>query len=270
MLSKPNNSNSANKYVTETQWTLESPQDVENFLSNTKLYPPQPSCKLSFHYKPSDEQWDKILEKVFRYLSNDGTLQLELCQGVDNAVLLKTELKLCGFKDIVVEDSSVEKKTVWTARKPNCDFGVSMDIGNSTTASTHSGGNTRTNNETVQLWTQLSQMEQDDLVDESTLVEWNDAKENGVEKSASACGAEGKGRKPCANCTCGKAEKQSTVKFSKTAMSLTESVAPSSSACGNCYRGDAFRCAGCPYLGLPPFKPGEKVDFSAQLQQADI
>jgi hypothetical protein len=99
-------------------------------------------------------------------------------------------------------------------------------------------------------------------------VEWNDAKENGVEKSASACGAEGKGRKPCANCTCGKAEKQSTVKFSKTAMSLTESVAPSSSACGNCYRGDAFRCAGCPYLGLPPFKPGEKVDFSAQLQQA--
>ncbi|KAK8850602.1 Fe-S cluster assembly protein DRE2 [Kwoniella newhampshirensis] len=103
-----------------------------------------------------------------------------------------------------------------------------------------------------------------------------------------------KRRRACKDCTCGlkeledeeQAQSAAAVKEAqkafflegdddipetlKTATEGMEGVWPTekraeakkTSSCGSCYLGDAFRCSSCPYLGLPPFKPGEQVQLS--------
>ena len=63
--------------------------------------------------------------------------------------------------------------------------------------------------------------------------------------------------KPCDNCNCGKKEIYE-------GGIITEQLETGQiqSACGSCYLGDAFRCAGCPFRGKPAFEPGDKVKLS--------
>jgi anamorsin len=90
-------------------------------------------------------------------------------------------------------------------------------------------------------------------------------------------------KKACKGCTCGLAELEvEETKSARVVMlsggidgeaiavtqdekqRLMEAAAKASkatSSCGSCFLGDAFRCASCPYLGLPAFKPGEKVEI---------
>ncbi|KAH7887959.1 cytokine-induced anti-apoptosis inhibitor 1, Fe-S biogenesis-domain-containing protein [Phlebopus sp. FC_14] len=89
-------------------------------------------------------------------------------------------------------------------------------------------------------------------------------------------------KKACKNCSCGlaeieaeEAEKGKIVLLDadgavevgagddeKERLVAAAKAAPkATSSCGSCFLGDAFRCASCPYLGLPAFNPGEKVEI---------
>nr|XP_023907928.1 fe-S cluster assembly protein dre2-like [Quercus suber]POF16448.1 fe-s cluster assembly protein dre2 [Quercus suber] len=88
-----------------------------------------------------------------------------------------------------------------------------------------------------------------------------------------ACKPNTKRRRACKDCTCGLAQKLEAEDKAKRANAdanlaklnandLAEvdfTVQGKVGSCGNCALGDAFRCDGCPYIGLPAFKPGEEV-----------
>ncbi|KAK3671856.1 electron carrier [Recurvomyces mirabilis] len=88
-----------------------------------------------------------------------------------------------------------------------------------------------------------------------------------------ACKPNTKRRRACKDCTCGLAERldaedktkrvnadSNLAKLSATDLNEVDfTVKGKVGSCGNCALGDAFRCDGCPYIGLPAFKPGEEV-----------
>ena len=130
----------------------------------------------------------------------------------------------------------------------------------------------------------------DELIDEDTLLDEEDLKRpvkvrkyNSVPlppchpniHEATECKPKAKRRRACKDCTCGLAQKleaEDNAKRSNADKALNSlkldandlsevdfTVQGKVGSCGNCSLGDAFRCDGCPYIGLPAFKPGEEV-----------
>ncbi|XP_028357862.1 anamorsin [Phyllostomus discolor] len=147
-----------------------------------------------------------------------------------------------------------------TGRKPNFEVGSSSQLKLSVAKKSAPSGKPAVDPAAVKLWTlSANDMEDEsaDLIDSDELLDPEDLKKpDPASLRAPACG-EGKKRKACKNCTCGLAEELEREK------SAAQTSSQPKSACGNCYLGDAFRCASCPYLGMPAFKPGEQVLLSA-------
>merc|ERR1719347_1815003 len=111
------------------------------------------------------------------------------------------------------------------------------------------------------VWT-LDDIEDDsvELVDDKTLLSEEDLVKPDP-ATLRVCGTTGK-RKACKDCSCSLREELDAGNEVK--------KKDFTSSCGSCYLGDAFRCASCPYLGMPAFNPGDKITLSERQLNPDL
>ncbi|CAI6369489.1 unnamed protein product [Macrosiphum euphorbiae] len=190
-----------------------------------------------------------LLPTYTKLLTAGGTLIAKTELGTEDALMKR--MKLCGFLNVVKSESvpgvvvgnmptykvgSSDKVTLNSETKENVVSAWKLDDNNSETIS------------------------EDDLLEADDLIKPDSS-------SLRVC-ATTKKAKACKDCSCGLAEELEAANRPKDAPKPDTSNAKSS--CGSCYLGDAFRCASCPYLGMPAFRPGEKVQLTGNLLQDDF
>jgi hypothetical protein len=102
--------------------------------------------------------------------------------------------------------------------------------------------------------------DEDDLLDEEDLV---------IPETAPSGDCSTK-KKACKDCSCGRAEEEALEEQNLVSKITVVTAKKVTSSCGSCFLGDAFRCSSCPYLGMPAFKPGEKVVLGGNMLKDDI
>ncbi|EFN88776.1 anamorsin homolog [Harpegnathos saltator] len=207
---------------------------------------------------------DEFLGEALRILKPDGSFVIyEPLQTIKQTDTILTyperifRLKLSGFKikdtecgnlDADMENKNFLKK-IYNDVKDVCKILANkppFEVGSSIPLSFTKENMSSTKKENT-VWT-LDNLVDEDLINEDELLDEADLIKPDA-SSLKVCSTTGK-RKACKDCTCGLAEELSGKAAQETSVK---------SSCGNCYLGDAFRCASCPYLGMPAFKPGEKV-----------
>jgi hypothetical protein len=184
-----------------------------------------------------------LYSRAFRKLAKGAQLFVDT---QENDVRLISLLKLAGFTHIHRQGRFL------SAKKPTYDLGMSVSLG-----SREANDELKSSDK---IWQSSARPQdglysKDHLIDEEALLEPPDRVKPAFPIGAD-CKPEIKNapRKACKNCTCGRAEQEAA-----NTSAITSNIPFQSSSCGNCSLGDAFRCGGCPYRGLPPFKPGEIV-----------
>ncbi|KAF5855139.1 electron carrier [Aspergillus alliaceus] len=136
----------------------------------------------------------------------------------------------------------------------------------------------------VGMYNPAEDQDADELIDEDALLSEEDLKRPLPRPQNCQPETAKKRRRPCKDCTCGLAsqlEEEDRAREAKATQDLNIlklntddlndeldfTVQGKTSSCNSCSLGDAFRCSSCPYIGLPPFKPGEEIKIMNDMVQ---
>lgn len=212
-----------------------------------------------------------LFSPILAALTPSGTLHVVDAENASRNLV--SDLTLAGFTAVSLTG------TTMTARKPSFAPGMSISLKKANTPKTVSSSSSDTLSKKA-LWTFTSPSTP--TIDPESLL----TAEDKVRPMACAPvnGSAPRRKRACKNCSCGLAEleeeerrngkivildgaedgttKEISASEKDTATRTIKNTDKATSSCGNCFLGDAFRCASCPYLGLPAFKPGEKVEIN--------
>lgn len=232
-----------------------------------------PDYYASIHLTLSDVDYQRLapdshalLTSLFRSLQPLGTLHLLQCA----ADSLQSELTLAGFTTL----SNDDQNTIIAQRpahSPNITFSLKNKLQSDANGAPALNRTKTDPAKKKALWTLTAPTTP--LIDSDSLLTDAD-RQRPVPTCDPVNPSAPRRKRACKNCTCGLAElEQEELKNSKVVLldgsqnGLTQEVdqtekerlinaaaaAPkATSSCGNCYLGDAFRCASCPYIGKRP------------------
>jgi hypothetical protein len=188
---------------------------------------------------PSEDMQAQILS----LLKPLGKLVVDTIPDREVGQTLALDLKIQGYLDIMAaKDPSTGDRFV-VGQKPAWNAGASAAVSIPVKTA-----------ETKKWKMDTDDLAEGDLIDENDLL---DKDFKAPAPSSGACGDTVAGkRRACKDCTCGLAEQEAAGNATVNANATVEEKIVRSSACGNCSKGDAFRCAGCPFLGKPAFEAG--------------
>jgi len=195
---------------------------------------------------------DVVLAEFLKIIKPNGYFVVRESQGDRTADKLRSALTLSGFTNITERQTSVEGMvTELQCQKPNFEVGKSSKLKLSFAKKTEK-------KDVSKVWT-LDTNDDVEIIDSDALLGADDFTRPDLSAVKTDCGTSKSGKKrACKGCTCGLKEE------------LNGEPAPlQKSACGSCYLGDAFRCASCPYLGMPPFKAGDQIVLSDRQLKPD-
>jgi hypothetical protein len=216
----------------------------------------------------SSSSSSSILRPLFDALAPNGRLDVRKKYNTndeENDDEVMKAMRLEGFLDVVSAREEREEGgdafVVFSGTKPGWERGAKFTLKKKKKNETKTNEN---NDNNKNGW---EDEDEEELIDEDALLTEED-KERPNKESAAGCPPT---RKPCKDCTCGrKEEEEMKENIVKMDLENDPNDATFKSACGNCALGDAFRCAGCPYLGQPAFKDGEDKVMLDDLGKVDL